>query len=401
MNAPLGSMPHAFKLSRFVLLPELKLTAWKKASLAHSVAQARKTSKFEVCPKCANPSSSVYDHRIVQLKDAPLRGTSVYLRVKKRRFYCHHCRKPFTEPVQGVGKKHRSTQRYRKEVLWACENFSDLSRVRRAYRCSSGFIYKCLYEQLELRRRKNLNYPWPKSIGIDEHFFARRRGYPEFATVFTDNVNRRLREVAHGKIIGDLEAQLKHIPGRENVREVALDLSDSYKTFAKNFFPNAQIVADKFHVLRLLAPHINKRRVQIQGDKRFNPIRRLLLVDQRKLKYFERDALLKWLEQYPEIYELYQFNQALYRFYRIKGLNKASDILTRITDAMAHSQLPEIKRLRKTLTKWRVEVLNYFKTRLTNARTEGFNNVAKLVQKRAYGYRSFENYRLRLLNACC
>ncbi|MEO7162367.1 MAG: transposase [Bdellovibrionia bacterium] len=33
--------------------------------------------------------------------------------------------------------------------------------------------------------------------------------------------------------------------------------------------------------------------------------------------------------------------------------------------------------------------------------TEGFNNLAKLVQRRAFGYRNFNNYRLRLLNACC
>jgi transposase len=50
--------------------------------------------------------------------------------------------------------------------------------------------------------------------------------------------------------------------------------------------------------------------------------------------------------------------------------------------------------------RWRREILAYFGTGLTNARTEGFNNKAKLVKKRAYGYRSFRNYRLRLLNAC-
>ena len=49
--------------------------------------------------------------------------------------------------------------------------------------------------------------------------------------------------------------------------------------------------------------------------------------------------------------------------------------------------------------KWREEILNYFKTKLTNAKTEGFNNLAKLYQKRAFGYKNFENYRLRLLNA--
>jgi transposase len=65
---------------------------------------------------------------------------------------------------------------------------------------------------------------------------------------------------------------------------------------------------------------------------------------------------------------------------------------------MALSTLPEIKKLRTTLLKWRVEILNYFLTGLTNGRTEGFNNLAKLLQKRAFGFKSFKNYRLRLLN---
>jgi transposase len=71
-----------------------------------------------------------------------------------------------------------------------------------------------------------------------------------------------------------------------------------------------------------------------------------------------------------------------------------------MTDAMAASTLSEIKTLRKTFLKWRNEILAYFETGLTNARTEGYNNVAKLVQKRAYGYKNFRNYRLRLLSAC-
>ncbi|MBT3526362.1 MAG: ISL3 family transposase, partial [Bdellovibrionales bacterium] len=57
------------------------------------------------------------------------------------------------------------------------------------------------------------------------------------------------------------------------------------------------------------------------------------------------------------------------------------------------------QRLRKTLMKWRKEILNYFKTRITNARTEGYNNVAKSIIKRSYGFRNFNNYRLRVLNA--
>jgi len=393
-------MPSTDKLAQFFALPELKVTAFKKEQIASNIVQAKKISSFEVCPKCANPSSSVYDHRIVRLRDAPLRGQSMRLSIKKRRFFCKPCRKPFTEPIAGVGKGHRTTRRYRRAVLWACENFSDLARVRKAMRCSSGFIYQTLYEQIRTKLGEKLNYPWPYTLGIDEHFFTRRRGRAEFATVFTDYPNRRLRELAFGKVKGELLAQLGSIQGRENVRNVIIDMSDGYRSFVKEFFPNAKIIADKFHVLRLLTPAINKRRVAITGDKRMLPLRRLLLKRRHKMLYYERDALDRWLLDHPELREIYLAKEAMFSFYRIKGSKRAANALTKITDTLAHSKIKELKKLRRTLMSWRREILAYFETRLTNARTEGFNNVAKLVQKRAYGYKSFENYRLRLLNAC-
>ncbi len=153
-------------------------------------------------------------------------------------------------------------------------------------------------------------------------------------------------------------------------------------------------------MLRLLHPHINRRRKDVTGDRRTLPIRKLLLVSGKKLDYSRKYALSKWLESYPELREVYSWKERMHGFYRIKGHKRARIAFQRMTDDMAHSLLPEIKRLRRTLMRWREEILLYFRTRLTNARTEGFNNVAKLVQKRAYGYKSFRNYRLRLLSAC-
>lgn len=389
------------KLSRFILLPELKLKRWSKEKTAANIAWAETTSRREICPRCATESSSIYDTRVVTLRDAPVRGASVKLKVLKRRFFCKPCKKPFTQPLNGVGKRQRTTQRFRRDVLWAAENFSDLKRVRKAYRCSTAFIYKVLFEQLQTKVNEKINYPWPTEIGIDEHFFTRRRGRAEFVTVFTDHANRRLREVVFGKEKDGLKYQLEAIEGRMNVLRVTLDMSDSYRSFVREFFPNAEMIADKFHVLRLLTPAINKARVQITGDKRKLPLRWMLLKPRYKLKYYERDALDRWLSDYPELKELYWAREMLFSFYRMKGKRRASEALTRLTDRLASSKLKAIRKLRKTLMSWRSEILNYFEHRLTNARTEGFNNVAKLVQKRAYGYKSFENYRLRLLNACC
>jgi transposase len=261
-------------------------------------------------------------------------------------------------------------------------------------------IYSTLYEHLELNRRRHINYPWPKTVGIDEHFFSRSKGYREFATVLVDFNNKRVRELVLGRTSVDLNEALKEIPGRENVKNVVLDLSDPYKSFTKNFFPNAKLIADKFHVLRLLTPAINRYRKQITGDKRTNPIRKLLLRNGKDLEYYEKKALYEWLDEHEDLKTIYHFKESMHGLYRINNPKAAAKALTGMTDRMALSKIPEIKTLRKTMMKWRNEILNYFENRITNARTEGFNNVAKLIQKRAYGVKSFKFYRLRYLNAC-
>ena len=389
-------------LAHGMLLPELDLRSFFYRGRTRWFFRAQKRPQGEVCPRCATLSTVTYDHREVRLKDRPVGDKRVVLMVRKRRLFCKPCQKPFTEPLPGVRKGYRSTERYRRGLLWAAENFQDLSRVRRAYGCSSGTLYKAVYEQLELRRRQR-QYPWPSIIGIDEHSFRRhpKFGHTEFVTMIVDGSNRKLFELVEGKQVALLKQALHEIPGRENVRHVMMDLASPYRSFVRGFFPNARIVADKFHVLRLLGPAINRRRKQIAGDRRTNPIGKLLLRNSQTLSWLERSAVERFLKPHRELQLVYQFKEALHRFYRIRGTNRAARALIQMTDRLAEFQdVPELQSLRKTLMNWRKEILAYFETRLTNAITEGFNNKAKVVKRMGYGYKSFRNYRLRLLNAC-
>lgn len=143
-------------------------------------------------------------------------------------------------------------------MFWACENFSDLKRVKKAYKCSNAFLYETLHEQLDLKVRMN-RYPWPKTIGIDEHGFQKRqKGSVPFVTLVVDYVNRKPSELIDSKTSDRLKEKLASIPGRSNVRNVILDLCDPFKNFAQDFFPNAELIADKFDVIRLLHPVINR-----------------------------------------------------------------------------------------------------------------------------------------------
>lgn len=83
-------------------------------------------------------------------------------------------------------------------------------------------------------------------------------------------------ELVDSKASDRLKEKLAHIPGKEKARRVALDLCDPFKNFARDFFANAELIADKFHVIRLLHSVINRHR------------RRLLLTSAHRLDYFQK-----------------------------------------------------------------------------------------------------------------
>jgi transposase len=388
-------------LPDFLSLPELEVSRVLRVNRTTQVYESSLAHRAHACPKCAQPTAITYDRRTVRLKDAPIRSIRVELRVKKRRLLCKPCDHVFTESISGVWPGRRTTQRFRAEVRWAAENFTDLKRVRRHFRVSNDFIYRALYEQLEKRARDRAR-AWPRVIGIDEHGFGRVKslGGKALVTMFVDFNSRNLFELVQGRSGNELRAALEHIPGRENVQIVVMDMSDPYRKFVREFFPNARIVADKFHVLRLLSPALLRRRKEVPGDRRVHEMKRLMMRNFFELSFIDRARLDAWLKQFPELRELHDFKERLHQVFRIKGFDRATKAFERLLEQAGTSTLPEILRLRDTLQRWRDPILHYFKTGLTNARTEGMNNVAKVVKRRSYGFRSFKNYRLRVLAAC-
>jgi transposase len=179
-----------------------------------------------------------------------------------------------------------------------------------------------------------------------------------------------------------------------------MDLSSGYRALAQKLFPNAEIVADKFHVLRLPSPMIMKVGRQIHGHRQELKTRRKLLYNRGNLDYFVRQDIDRYLENHPTLNEIYRAKEKLHQIYRTRGIEKATAALTKFIGELKESKTEDLNRLGRTLKKWAKQVLLYFEHRYTNAITECLNNRGKLVQKRGYGFKSFKNYRLRVLSAC-
>lgn len=398
-------------INQFLLLPELKYSK-HYFHQRFMIIECDKVSEFEVCPRCAHKSSTIYDRRLVHIRDEPIRNKHVILKIRKRRFKCKNLdcsKKCFTEPVNGIKKGFRTSMNFRSFIRKMAAKYMDLKSVTKDLRVSSSTVYLAFYEQIELELRKSKNNVWPKTIGIDEHSFQRnvKQSGRDFVSVFIDYDNKRMKDVVLGKSIMDLKnSSIKNIPGRERVKNVIVDLSPTFRSFAQSFFPEARLIADHFHVVKLMHPYIQELRKRTIEEhelnkKRGNPARKLVIAYRKKLGMKTRWALDKFLDLNKDLKEVYEYQQKLYRVYRIKGYKRAKKALFSLLDSMAYSRQKKVLSYRRTLLKWRFEILNYFSTnKLNNGRTEGYNCKAKLIQRCAYGFRSFRNYRLKLLYHC-
>jgi len=393
--------PENLLVNRFIL-PELKFIKFEKFSNNTFHLHCIKKTKWEVCPKCPTKSYSVHDKRLVKIRDGKLFNKNIRLVITKRRFRCPNCKSVFTENISGIKKGFRTTEKYRGEILFNFKNYKNSTSVASVLRCSTTLVTKTINLRLELELRKSRNTQWSPTVLIDEHSFGRNKKHrrKDFVTCFVDNNRKCLREMAPSRNFDDMKRSIEHIPGKELVSHVVMDMSPIFRSFVIDYFPNAKIVVDKFHVIKLIHPAIRKYRKEATGDKRSNPIRHLLLKNRSRLQPYQKRAVTRFCKENPNVNEVYRFKERISNFYNIKGFNQASRILTKITDDMAHSKLREIQTLRRTLIKWRAEILRYFKTSLTNARIEGINRKCKLIQRSAYGLQSFENYRLRALYSC-
>jgi len=363
--------------------------------------EVEKLSSTNACLRCGATTVVKAGRATTTVKEEPVRSQVLWLKIHKHRMYCKSCKKTFTEPVKGIWPRRRSTQRFRYFIGQACGKMTDLSTVSRFYNVSHGFAYSVYYEQVGVKLKERITaMKWPEVIGIDEHFFRRHRGATEFVTMITDLKGRKTFEMAHGKDHQSLISQLESIPGRENVKVVVIDMSSTYKSFVKKFFPNAVMVADKFHVLRLFTPHLMKTGKEIHGHRQELKTRRKLLWSRAKLDYFVRIEIDQYLRNHEKLDELYRWKEKLFEFYRTKGMLRATYVFNKMLQQMALSKLEEVQRLRRTFMRWKSEILLYFENGYTNGFTERMNGTGKLVQRRAFGYKSFRNYRLRTLSAC-
>jgi transposase len=367
------------------------------------IIEARYTGEVS-CPFCGKAKLRKKDKYIRKLNHESMGERKTKLHLEGYKYHCLACSRYFNQRFPGVLKHKRSTEGFRREVFEKHNNGHTQSYLSKSLEIGTATVERWYHEYLERKVSQSRNSPCPRVMGIDEHFFTRRKGY---ATTICDLASHRVYDVVLGRSEAALSGYFRHLRGKSGVEVVVMDLSDTYRNIVRKYFPNAKIVTDRFHVIRLVNHHFLKIWGEIDPTGRKN--RGLLSLMRRhkwNLSIGQIDNLYDYLESYPGLAAIYDFKQDLVRLLlkkrrTAKQCRRLIPLFLDYIERLKGSMLSSMVTLGKTLESWREEVARMFRFTKSNGILEGFHNKMEMISRRAYGFRNFENYRLRVKALCC
>ena len=352
------------------------------------------------CPRCQSEQLRIKATYQRTLKHSRQGNQLMVLHLAVPKYHCTDCHRYFRHHFQGIRPRLRATEAFRLEVFEAHEGGVSQSKLARTHNISAATIERWYQSFIKQRVSELSGRSCPEVLGIDEHFFTRKLG---FATTLVDLKNHKVFDVVLGRSESSLSKYLQRLPGRERVRVVVMDLSETYRQIVQKYFPNAKIVADRFHVVRLTNHHFLKLWQQQDPEGRKN--RGLLSLMRRhhwKLDADQKQRLYLYLEQFPVLKSLYFAKQRLNGFLLLKTLNakRAKKMLPKFLTLIDQLAQSPAKALAGTLTSWLEPIVGMWRFSKSNGITEGFHTKMEMISRRAFGFRNFENYRLRVLALC-
>lgn len=355
------------------------------------------------CPHCHGSRLRRKDKRWRQPRHESWGLRHCILELESCKFKCKDCQRTFWERFPGILPGKRATEPFRRSVSVAHYDGVNRSRLGRRENIGAATVERWFQDFLKRELGQRRNAPCPRILGIDEHFFSRKEGY---ATTLCDLFHHTIFDVVLGRSEAALDTYLAKLPGKERVRVVCMDLASVYRAVVRKHFPRAKIVADRFHVIRLITHHFLAcwREIDPVGSKH-RGLLSLIRRHRHNLKADQHAKLQSYFDRFPVLREIYRFKQRLCYLLLKKHRTRKQCIplVNRFLKAIQQlnlSGLAQLMTLGQTLASWSVEIAMMWRFTRNNGITEGFHTKMEVLQRQAYGFRNFNNYRLRVKIMC-
>ena len=237
-----------------------------------------------------------------------------------------------------------------------------------------------------------------------------RKGQGDYIVVLVDLDKNELVGLVESRRHTDIKAVLKSWGDEilSQIKEVSIDLSGSYRGLIKKVLPNADIVADRFHVMKLVNAELNRARNaekkavnSLKDDSKKEELQAILkdskyaiLKPEEQLTEKQQTKLEEVKHAFPKLAEMHRQKEEFRSIFE-EAKDWTSGVF-RMLDWLKDAQ-QTFQDSAATIGRWFGEISNYFESRTTSGAVEGINNRLKLIKRSGYGFRNFANFRLRCL----
>ncbi len=240
-------------MERIVIgLPDF--TIEKVVSVSPIIFEVRFVGKA-ICPDCGGDEARIKDTFWRFIKNIPLREGPSTLKVKCHKHICRGCGRYFNTRLPGVKLWSRTTELLKSNIFRSYNKGYTCKDIAVENNIGTASVERYYHQMMKHEASHWKDRPCPRMLGIDEHRFTRKQG---FSTTFCDLGKHRIFDVTLGKSAAELESFLRSLKGRERVRVVCINMNSAYRSMVEKWFPNARIVSDRFHVIRLINQHLSE-----------------------------------------------------------------------------------------------------------------------------------------------
>jgi len=355
------------------------------------------------CPSCLEPCEDVNQTRTRIIQDLSISDKQVFLHVQSRQFLCHNCPRTFYERFNFVSKHERMTTRYEDFIYKRCIGV-DLNYVSLQEDLCWDTVNR-IFKKWANKKIKSCNlFEGVRALGIDE--IALKKGHKNFVCVLVNLETGEVIDILEDRTKAALIPYFQKLGSAfcEGIEIFSSDMWEGYINTAKEVFPNASIVVDRFHFFAHLQKAVDSCRKALRKEfpdaEELKNVKWLFLKNKENLSPEQKQQIETLLANpaYEQLKEVYQAKESF------------RDILEQdISPQQADKQLTQwvIQTLEKhnkylnkfvnTFTNWYNYILNYFDGRWSNGMVEGINNRIKMMKRRAFGYNDFQSFRTRVL----
>ncbi|NEP53965.1 MAG: ISL3 family transposase [Moorea sp. SIO3C2] len=357
------------------------------------------------CPHCGHVSRNVHQNHYHLAQDLPISGQDVFIRYNRRQFKCKTCRKPFSESLSYIGERRQYTDRLAEKVVKELVH-GDIVNVAKHNHTTADVVESML--DYMSKKKWNLDLSSLTRVGLDE--IALRKGHKNYVVSIVDLDRNEVIGLVEGRTHEAINKELdnwdKEVLGQ--IKEVSIDLTGNYRSLVEKRMPNAEIVADRFHVSKIINDELNDARIlekkELKNIKNKKERARLsdilkgskyaLLKPEENLTEKQKSKLKEVKDAFPLLAKMHQQREDFRDIFDdhhdwAEGSFALIDWMKEAKDTFKNSI--------GTLNRWFSEITAYFETRTTSGAVEGLNNRLKLIKRLGYGFRNFENFRLRCL----